>query len=89
MLLNTPRQKMRGYPLRNINSSVQICVEDKGVGFYPPADKSSNTTIEGLGLFRIKERLGSLGGQFEIKSQPNHGTQVTLVAPLSSGVENP
>ena len=42
--------------------------------------------IKGFGLFNIKERIELLGGQLEIESQPNRGTQVTLVAQLSKTV---
>jgi PAS domain S-box-containing protein len=69
------------------NSNIRICVKDNGVGFVPPNKHSSDTKIEGFGLFRISERLDQLGGQIEIESQPNSGTQVTLVAPLGSSVE--
>ena len=68
------------------NSNVRICVEDKGVGFDFPKEHSSDTKLEGIGLFRIKERLESFGGQLEIESQPNRGTNITLVAPLSNSV---
>ena len=68
------------------NSNIRICLKDNGVGFVPPNQSSSDAKIEGFGLFRIKERLEQLGGQIEIKSQPNRGTQVTLVAPLFSSV---
>ena len=67
-------------------SNIQICVEDKGVGFVSPNKHSSDAKIEGFGLFRIKERLDQFGGQIKIRSQPNHGTHVTLVAPLGKSV---
>ena len=70
--------------IKRDNSNVRICVKDNGVGFYSQNEDSSNVSIEGFGLFRIKERLEQLGGQLEIESQPNHGTQVTLVVPLKS-----
>jgi len=73
--------------IKKHNSSVQICVEDNGVGFYHPTDKSFPTMSEGVGLFRLMERLEPLGGQLEIKSQPNRGTKVSLVAPLGYNSE--
>ena len=75
--------------IKKDKSNVRICVEDKGIGFNPQDKNYSEAKIEGFGLFRIKERVESLGGQLEIESQPNRGTKITLVAPLSSGVENP
>jgi PAS domain S-box-containing protein len=66
-------------------SNVQICVEDSGVGFLIPNGASSDANLAGgIGLFRIKERLEPLGGQLNIKSQPNRGTQVILIAPLKN-----
>jgi len=69
--------------IKRNTSNVQVCVEDDGVGFLVPGKDSSDIKIEGLGLFRIKERLESIGGQMEIESQPNHGTRITLLMPLS------
>jgi signal transduction histidine kinase len=76
--------KNAGISIKKDNSSLRICVEDKGVGFPHPNEDFSNLKTEGFGLFRVKERLELLGGQFEIKSQPNQGTCITLVVPLSS-----
>ena len=76
--------KSASLSIKRDNSNVRICVEDNGVGFYPPNKDSSNVNIEGFGLFRIKERLEQLGGQLEIESQPNHGTQVILISPLKN-----
>jgi PAS domain S-box-containing protein len=70
--------------IKRDNSTVRISVEDKGVGFLIPDKDFSDAKIEGFGLFRIKERLEPLGGQLEIKSQPNLGTQIILTAPLKN-----
>ena len=64
------------------SSTIQIFVADNGVGFNPSRKLSSEDRIKGFGLFRINERLEQLGGQIEIESQPNHGTTITIVAPL-------
>jgi PAS domain S-box-containing protein len=80
------RTKSAGVSIKRNTSKVEICVEDNGVGFLISGTDSSATKIEGLGLFRIKERLETLGGQLEIESQPNHGTRITLGAPLSDNV---
>ena len=72
--------------IRKDNSNVRVCVKDDGVGFPYPNEEFSNVKNGGMGLFRIKERLESLNGQIEIETQPNHGTHITLLVPLSSGV---
>ena len=62
--------------------SIRIHIEDDGVGFdVSKIDTSLNKTV-GFGFFSIRERLNYIGGQIEIKSEPGHGTRVTVVAPL-------
>ena len=73
---------MRVYLLRRKVLLYKIRVDDNGVGFNPPNKLSSDGQIKGFGLFRINERLEQLGGQMAIESQPNHGTKITIVAPL-------
>jgi PAS domain S-box-containing protein len=68
------------------NTNIRICCEDDGVGFTHSHKSSSKDGKKGFGLFSIKERLDYLGGHLEIESQPNRGTHITLVAPLSSKV---
>jgi PAS domain S-box-containing protein len=63
-------------------NNVQIKVEDNGVGFDLSRYYCVTNTIRGFGVFNIRERVENIGGQFEIKSEPGCGTQVTLVAPL-------
>jgi signal transduction histidine kinase len=57
---------------------IQIRVEDNGVGFRPVEKKG----LSGYGLFSIHERLDYFGGSFDIESEPEKGTRVTLTAPL-------
>ena len=78
--------KIASVSIKRADSNVQICVEDSGIGFMVPKGDFSDQKIEGLGLFRIKERLGPLGGHFEIKTQPNCGTKITLFVPLNGSV---
>ena len=68
------------------NSNIRICVEDGGVGFTYSHKGLSKEGKASFGLFSIIERLDYLGGQLEIQSQPNRGTSITLVAPLSSSI---
>jgi signal transduction histidine kinase len=46
---------------------LSISVQDNGVGFDPAGNR-------GLGLLGMMERVSGLGGQFQIKSEPGHGT---------------
>jgi PAS domain S-box-containing protein len=73
-----------------------LSVVDKGGGFDPAQVKiggaesgAESGAAGGLGLFRIRERLGSIGGQMDIESSPGKGTRVTLTVPLQSAESAP
>lgn len=57
-------------------------VEDDGCGFDPSQIVSTAQGPRGFGLFSIRERLGLLGGNVTLRSQPGHGTSVLLSARL-------
>ncbi|ATN37350.1 hypothetical protein ACO34A_26655 (plasmid) [Rhizobium sp. ACO-34A] len=54
---------------------IVVTVEDDGVGFTPDPQSA------GLGLAGLDERIASLGGRMEIKSDPAFGTAVKMVLP--------
>jgi signal transduction histidine kinase len=62
-------------------NEVRIEISDNGRGFDPSSLTSDNPNIDKFGLFNIKERLDYLGGQVKIKSAPNEGTEILLLAP--------
>lgn len=66
--------------------SVQVTVEDDGVGFtfsehHLPLPREKGG---GFGLFSVRERLNYLGGDVKIESTPGQGTRIELTAPLKS-----
>jgi len=61
-----------------VDGQICVSVEDNGEGFEP-AEVASKATF---GLFSIRERLEQLDGSFEIKSEPGHGSKITMTAPL-------
>jgi len=63
--------------LTRYGNKLKISVTDKGIGF-----SDTSTGNSGYGLFNIRERMIHINGKFKIKSVPNHGTQVTLIAPF-------
>ncbi|MBC8234391.1 PAS domain S-box protein [bacterium] len=63
--------------------NIRINIEDDGVGFDTSKINYNLGKGGGFGLFNIREQLSYLGGQIDIQSEPDRGTQVTLVAPLS------
>jgi signal transduction histidine kinase len=60
---------------------VHIVVSDHGAGFNTAQLDSQRAGTGGFGLFSIRERITSIGGEFGIESAPGRGTQATLRAP--------
>ena len=56
-------------------------VADAGGGFDPSLTKGSD---EHLGLVGMRERVESLGGEFQVDSAPGHGTRVSASLPLGA-----
>ena len=69
-------------------NKIRIEVSDDGIGFDNSEIGSNLDTEGGFGLFSIRERLETIGGQLKIEAEPGNGTKVTLTAPLKeeSGV---
>jgi signal transduction histidine kinase len=63
---------------------IHIDVEDNGKGFDILKERPHNVASGGFGLFSIRERLGHMGGSFDIESKPDHGTCISLTAPLTA-----
>jgi signal transduction histidine kinase len=57
---------------------VRIIVADGGPGFDPTSLDTQLTTSQKFGLFNIRERVSSFGGDFHINSSPKGGTRITL-----------
>ena len=56
-----------------LEDSVQLIVEDDGIGFDPP----TISTSEHIGLSSMRERIELLGGTFAVESLPNQGTTIS------------
>jgi PAS domain S-box-containing protein len=59
---------------------VELRVSDDGIGFNPEQARENH----GLGLFSMRERLRSVGGEFSIRSKPSIGTQVKGTVPATA-----
>jgi PAS domain S-box-containing protein len=68
--------------IRRINDSIEVTVEDNGVGFDLTEVKSMAARRSEFGLLSIRESLEELGGRFEIESKPGAGCKATMTAPL-------
>ena len=63
------------------NGWLEIVIQDDGRGFDVRQTMSDLSKYDGLGILGIKERIASLGGKFEIESQPGKGTCVSAKIP--------
>ena len=70
-------------------SSVEICVQDDGVGFDVDAVPSPTAGGFSIGLASMQERAKLLGGTVRITSVPHRGTRVIATLPLVSSAETP
>ena len=63
---------------------VQIIISDDGLGFDSAATVRQ---AEGFGLQAMRERAETLGGLFEVISQPGQGTRVMVQVPVQTRKE--
>jgi signal transduction histidine kinase len=68
--------------IRRIDDSIEVVVEDNGVGFDPAEVRLTVGKKSRFGLFSIRESLENLGGHFEIESKPGAGCKAIMTAPL-------
>lgn len=61
-----------------------IQIDDSGIGFDQDQILNSHDT---KGLQGMRERVGFLGGQFQIITQPGEGTSLTVEIPLEGFLE--
>ena len=64
--------------------SVEVVVEDDGVGFDP--DGLRRTDLPRFGMATMRERAEAAGGTFEIATVPGGGTRVTVRLPAEPAV---
>ncbi len=68
--------------IRRIDDSIEVVVEDNGVGFDPAEVRLTAGKRAKFGLFSIRESLENLGGHFKIESKPGAGCKAIMTAPL-------
>ncbi len=68
--------------VRRTDESISIHVADDGRGFDASRYSYHIAEARGFGLFSIRERLQSLGGRMEVRSQAGRGARIILLAPL-------
>ena len=72
--------------LESKNNTVQIGIEDDGIGFNVKTalTAANRDESEGFGILGVKERVDILGGKLNICSGPNTGTSVSVHVPWAS-----
>ncbi|NIS59698.1 MAG: two-component sensor histidine kinase, partial [Proteobacteria bacterium] len=65
--------------LRSIDSTIELVVEDNGMGFDLKEALSVKSSRKGLGLSSMKERTELSGGSFAIESVKGSGTIVRAI----------
>jgi signal transduction histidine kinase len=73
--------------MARVGQTLQIVVEDDGVGFDPDSVGNKPDQSGGFGLFSIAVRMVDMGGSLDMLSAPGKGCKATLVAPLGSATE--
>jgi signal transduction histidine kinase len=69
--------------LRRRDAEVYLGVRDCGRGFDPAAlETLGSRPGERVGIAGMRERVGMLGGELEIKSRPEVGTSIAATIPL-------
>jgi PAS domain S-box-containing protein len=69
--------------LRTDDRAILIEVSDDGRGFDPGSARA------GVGLSAMRERAEGLGGDFEVRSRPGRGTEITLRVRPAGGTPDP
>ena len=63
-------------------TSVEITVEDNGIGFSARSFEPASSTTHGFGLMGIRERARIVGGEVDIRSSARTGTTVIVTFTL-------
>ncbi|MHB8110855.1 MAG: PAS domain-containing sensor histidine kinase, partial [Syntrophorhabdaceae bacterium] len=70
--------------IRRTEDIISIHVADDGTGFNASKKSYHIAEARGFGLFSIRERLLSLGGHMDVRSQVGRGARIILQAPLKA-----
>lgn len=73
--------------LSNERDTIELLVEDTGVGFDPDAVAATRDFSHGLGLQSMKERAELSGATYEIHSAPGKGTSICVRWPSQEAFE--
>jgi two-component system NarL family sensor kinase len=83
-ILKHSKAKSLKVELHYFPAFLEILVEDDGVGF----DINDTANHDGIGLMNMKSRTKLIGATFEIQSEVNKGTKLTISCPKDKTNEN-
>jgi two-component system NarL family sensor kinase len=64
--------------LQQMGTMLQLIIRDNGIGF-----EATDTSVKkGIGLRNMRERVEFIGGEFELSSEPEFGTEITVLLNL-------
>lgn len=70
--------------LHRRDSKVEMVIRDDGVGFDVSSAFARAAQGESMGLLNMQERVRLAHGELEVKSRPEHGTEIRAWFPVSS-----
>ncbi|PKL83352.1 MAG: hypothetical protein CVV24_05380 [Ignavibacteriae bacterium HGW-Ignavibacteriae-3] len=65
-----------------LNKLIRMMISDNGKGFDIEEVSSRKSSINGMGLINIRERVESYKGEFKIEASPENGTMIIIEIPL-------
>lgn len=68
--------------IREVSGVAELSIEDNGIGLDPAVVNKAS-----LGIFGMRERLRTVGGELLLHGAPGQGTRVTARVPISVPVE--
>ncbi len=72
------------FSLRNRNGSIELFIEDNGVGFDPGKRMKVIDPMSGHGIIGMRDRAEICGGSFELHSAPRSGTRIRVLLPTDT-----
>ncbi len=88
LMLNTVKHakaKRLSVKIAREGEKILMTIADDGIGFDTSLLENHPAQV-GFGLFSVRERLAAVDGTFELRSEPDRGTRVTLSAPLKKEI---
>jgi signal transduction histidine kinase len=69
--------------IKSEDSLVVVTIKDNGCGFN--MDEIMKSEERGLGLFGMKERMSTIGGELKIHTTPGQGTEIVAKSLIRRG----